>query len=182
MRIIFERWGALIIAALALIQPWLISIWKKYISHGRVEFYETGNLEIGYSGFGPNIGMNGTLRAINKDTFIKSIKLEVTKAKDSSLHRFEWGVFRNEKFTYTGENQATYELPSGFMLAPSSPKKINIQFHDSQIKNEIHGDLRKVSDAWARLVVDYHEGSVGKAIESVKSNDQESIPILYNKF
>ena len=46
-----EKFGALIVAIIALIQPWTILLWKKFIKQGKVEFFETGNLEIGFSSF-----------------------------------------------------------------------------------------------------------------------------------
>lgn len=125
-----EKFGALIIAVIALIQPWFISIWKKYFKSGKIEFFKTGKLEIGFNSFASTIGINGTLRGINKDLYISKIHLELTKKKDSSKHYFDWAIFRDTKLKISGNKDIEVELPYGILLSTNSPQRINIQFHD----------------------------------------------------
>lgn len=67
-----KSWGTLIVAAVALIQPWLIAAWKKFLRRQKIEVYEAGTMEIGFSTFGPTIGLQGAVRAINRDAFVPS--------------------------------------------------------------------------------------------------------------
>lgn len=124
-----EKFGALIIAVLALIQPWIIAIWRKYFKPGRIDFFKTGKLEIGFSSFASTIGINGTLKGLNKDMYISNIHLNLVKKKDSSQHRFEWSIFRDTKLKLSGNKDMEVELPYGIMLSTNSPQRINIQFH-----------------------------------------------------
>jgi hypothetical protein len=85
---------------------------------------------------------------LNKDLFVQTIQLELVRKKDLSKHIFEWGVFRSEKIAISGDQQGTLELPSGFMLLTSSPRRFNIQFHDMQVQSEMRQVLNNVSKEW----------------------------------
>lgn len=178
-------YGTLILATIALIQPWVWSLWKRYFREGKIEIYETGNLEIGYSAFGPTIGMNGTLRCINRDLFVQTIELELVKQKDSSKHVFGWGVFRSEKLTISGERQATFELPYGFMLSTSSPQRFNIQFHDMQVQSEMRQVINKVSEEWARVATERRKDIsdfLSQKAHPLPSEFQDPFLALYEDF
>ena len=58
-------WGTLIIALFALIQPWIRAIWKKLSWQQEVDVFETGSIEIGFSSYGPTVGLQGTLRSVH---------------------------------------------------------------------------------------------------------------------
>jgi len=146
-------YGTLILAFLALIQPWTISLWKRYIRKGRIEIYETGNIEVGYSSFGPTIGLIGTLRCIHRDIFINSIGLEVVRQKDGSKHMFEWGLFRDRRLTSSGGEEASFELPSGFMLLVSAPKRYDILFFDPNSQSDMRPHINGVRDAWVKFTI-----------------------------
>jgi hypothetical protein len=141
-----EKFGALIIAIIALVQPWVFAIWKRYFKPGRIDFFKTGKLEIGFSSFASTIGINGTLKGYNKDLFISNIHLHLVKKKDSSQHRFEWSIFRDTKLKLSGNKDMEVELPYGIMLSVKSPQRINIQFHDlgqQEILSIPYDEMRK---------------------------------------
>lgn len=52
-----KLWGALIVAFVALAQPWIITLWRHYFRRGQIDIYETGQIELGYAEFGPTIGL-----------------------------------------------------------------------------------------------------------------------------
>jgi len=142
---IIEKFGALTIAVIALIQPWLVAIWKKYFRPGRIDFFKTGKLEIGFSNFASTIGISGTLKGTNKDLYISNICLNLIKKKDLSQHKFEWSVFRDTKLKLYGNKDTEVELPYGIMLSTNSPQRINIQFHDlaqQEMLSIPHNELR----------------------------------------
>lgn len=147
-----KEWGTLIIAMVALIQPWLITAWKKFILKGIIYIHETGSLEIGYSNFGETIGLHGTLLAANKDQFISNMELKIVKLKDNSNHLLEWGVFRSTKLTISPSKEASFELPSGFLITMNQPYKYNIQFHDKKIQNEMRPFLIQLRDNYNKTV------------------------------
>ncbi|MDX9852178.1 MAG: hypothetical protein RBS81_00125 [Tenuifilaceae bacterium] len=147
-----EKFGALIIAVIALIQPWLIALWKKYCRPGRIDFFKTGKLEIGFNGFASTIGINGTLKGTNKDLYISNIHLNLSKKKDSSQHRFEWSIFRDTKLKLSGNKEMEVELPYGIMLSTNSPQRINIQFHDLNQQEIISVPYDELSSHWSKFL------------------------------
>src|SRR5687767_14744653 len=91
-----KGWGSLVIATAALVQPWLLALWRR--RSGTIDVYETGGaVEVGYSGFGPTVGLRGTLRAAHRDQFIRDIRVTIVKKRDGSTHVFDWLVFKAEK-------------------------------------------------------------------------------------
>ncbi|MFH1709378.1 MAG: hypothetical protein ABIF71_15880 [Planctomycetota bacterium] len=83
-----------VIAVVALLQYWLIPLFKWFFFPGRIDIYETGNLEAGFCELGPTIGLTGTLRATGADMFVRRMKVVVTDAQNKHFE-FEWNVFRN---------------------------------------------------------------------------------------
>jgi hypothetical protein len=146
-----KAWGTLIVAVLALIQPWVVGVWRRFFRQGTIDIHETGTVEVGYSQFGPTIGLYGTLRAIFRDQFVRSMELMVTKQKDSSKHSFEWGVFRAQRFTLGGAQEGSFELPSGFLLTTTQPRRYNIQFFDVATQAEITPHVVTVVRGWAEV-------------------------------
>ena len=66
--------GPWIISGLALIQVWIVALWKKF-RKPVVEIHQSGAIEIGYGSFGPSIGILGTLRTLHKDVFVRNIQV-----------------------------------------------------------------------------------------------------------
>jgi len=139
-----KSYGILILAIYGIIQVWFIALWKKYARKGKINIYETGTIEIGYSTFGPTIGLNGTLRALNKDVFIKSIDLLVVRGKDKAQHILKWIAFRPPKIDLAGSQPISMEIPSSFLVPPDSPHRFNIVFND----NDLFEDIRPLFNAY----------------------------------
>lgn len=151
MKDIIFKVGTLVIALIALIQPWFIALYKRIFGKGKINIYESGNIEIGYSVWGPTIGINGTLRCVNRDIFVYSMNLEIVKNKDKSKHQFEWGLFRSQKLTLKGE-EGEFELPYGFMLITTQPKRYNISFIDTKTREEMNTSMIKLTSEWNTLL------------------------------
>jgi len=171
MREFITKHGVLIVAVLGLVQPWLLAMWRKFFRKGKVDIFSSGPIEIGYSTFGPTIGLNGTFRCINQALFVNSINLEVIKQKDGSRHLFEWGVFRSQKLTHKGE-EAEFELPYGFILSTSQPKRYNIVFFDTSTRDEMQNIIRKVKEEWEKLISESQKGITTPEIISKKYYDE----------
>ena len=84
--------------------------------------------------------------------FVSSISLEIVKQKDKSTHSFDWGVFRSQKLTHKGE-EAEFELPYGFMLSTSQPKRYNIAFFDTMTRNEMQDKIQNLKEEWIKLLI-----------------------------
>ena len=182
---LLKEWGTLAIATIALVQPWLLGLWKTFVRKGMIDIHETGTIEVGYSGFGPTIALYGTLRAINRDQFVQNIELHVIKLKDSSRHKFEWGLFRSEKFTVGGKQETSLELPTGFMLTTAQPYRYNILFSDSLVQSEIRPLINELTNSWTKTLFD--EGGRSATEQGVNPigglvQSQQVLKALYDKF
>lgn len=130
-------------AGVAIVQPWVIGLWKRYLRRGTITPYVTGFIELGFSEYGPTIGIDGTLRALHKDVFVKAIEVLLTKHRDQSKHTFEWLAFRSHRASVAGASEATdfVEAPSGFMVTPNTPRRVCIVFSDVETRQLIQKQL-----------------------------------------
>lgn len=136
--------GALILAFIGFGQFWVKVLWDKYFRKGNIDYYETGTITIGYNMSGPVLGLNGTLRASNKDVFIRSMDLLVVRERDRAQHVFKWIAFQSPKIDIAGSQPSPMEIPSGFLVSPNSPHRFNIVFND----NDLFEDIRPLWSAY----------------------------------
>lgn len=117
-----------------------------------MEIYETGSIEIGFSAFGPTLGLNGTLRAIHRDFFVHLAAIKLTRLTDSYTRPFEWQIFRALSFTPTGAPSGELQMASGFMLRTPEPHRYNTLFVDRPQLNEVGPLVTRVSQAWLKFL------------------------------
>ncbi len=144
----FGSFGALILGFLAFVQFWLKILWEKYFRKGKIDYYETGTISIGYDPSGPTIHLKGTIRALNKDVFIRTIDLLVIREKDKAQHVFEWAAFLPPRIDVSGSPPASMEIPSGFMISPNSPHRFYISFRDSDLFKDMKPSLNDYYSEW----------------------------------
>lgn len=147
-----KSYGTLLLAIYGIMQIWFIALWKRYIHKGNINIYETGNIEIGYSTFGPTIGLYGTLRALNKNIFIKSIDLLVVREKDQAQHIFKWLASRPFKIDLAGSQTISIEIPSSFLVSFESPHRFNILFNDNDSLEDIRPLINAYISEWYKVV------------------------------
>jgi len=114
-----------LIAFVALVRPDIARMFDRLTA--TIEMHPAGRLEVGFSNFGPTIGVQGTLQAIGSDKFISFSKVAVERVADNLRYEFQWAVFRPQSFS--SAPQQTFEIASGFLLSVASPRRFNIQFH-----------------------------------------------------
>jgi hypothetical protein len=138
--------GATIIALIALFRPDVTLLVARYRS--RLDIYPAAvsRLEIGFSTFGPTIGLQGTVRAIGTDAFITSARLVVERIADHLRHEFDWAVFG--QLAQSGSPLQGLELASGFALPVQSPRRFNIQFHDTVTVERYRQALNDLRQLW----------------------------------
>ncbi|MEK6808848.1 MAG: hypothetical protein AABY14_04130 [Nanoarchaeota archaeon] len=130
-----------------MIQPWIIALWRKFLLSPKIEIYPSGNIEIGYSEYGPTIGLHGTLRAQNGDIFVKRARIRIKRDQTNEEHWFAWVAFRSPAIRFNPTDNPPMELPSGFIVSHTQPHRYNIVFHDHVIQNEIRSLLEKLNQA-----------------------------------
>jgi len=70
-----QNWEG-IVATVALLQIWVIKLYERYFRKPCLDIYPSQNPEIGYSDWGPTVGIFGTLRAPQEDVFVRQISIE----------------------------------------------------------------------------------------------------------
>jgi hypothetical protein len=125
---------------------------ERYFQRARapIEMHPAGRLEIGFSNFGPTIGIQGTLRAVGRDQFISFAEVTVERLADHLRHNFQWAVFRPQSFS-TAQEQSV-EIAAGFSLNVAAPRRFNIQFHDSTTGERIRQPLTELQRLWTEYL------------------------------
>lgn len=141
-----STWGALIIALAALAQPWIRAVYRRFLRPGRIDIYETGMIEVGYGPLGPSLALLGTVRSVDRDFFVTSMEVQVTKLKDHSQHTFEWAAFR--PLTMAPHEMANLQVPAGFMLSTIEPLRYNVVFLDRDGRRDQQTALDPLESAW----------------------------------
>lgn len=144
-------WLALGISVAALAQVWAIAGWKRFVRRGTLRAHETGNLEVGFSTFGPTLALLGTLRAINQDVFVEGMTVRVVRLRDRAQRVLGWRAFRSSGINPPG-SPAQLDLPRSFLVQPASPHNYNIVFADDEFDAEFRGRLNEVADRWRTFV------------------------------
>lgn len=139
--------GPWIISAIALIQVWLIALYRK-MRKPSVTIYESGNIELGYSTFGPTVGLWGTMRAPHKDAFVKRVSLQIVRLRDSSTHEFSWRFFRSSAIAINKSDPIRLEIVSSFLLTQNEPLKYNIVFVDEGFISENSPKVGYIPAKW----------------------------------
>ena len=134
---VLDHWEG-VVATIALLQVWAYWSWKWLFRKPDLQVYPSGSVEIGYSEFGPTIGLFGTLKPQNGDVFVKRMRLRVQRVRTKEEHIFTWIAFRSPVMTFGQAGTPPPELPSGFIVSQSQPHRYNVVFNDP----EIQADLR----------------------------------------
>ena len=147
-----KEYGTLIIAIYGVIQLWLVYIFRLIFRRARVDLYTTELVEVGYSNFGPTIGLFGTITSLNKDSFISNVSLLLRRERDRAEHHFNWLAFRSNQITIGPAQQVVFELPSGFIVTPTQPHRYNILFSDHIQFSEMAPLIRQIEEIWGEQV------------------------------
>lgn len=140
--------GAFILGCLAFAQFWIKILWEKYFRKGKIDYYETDTIAIGYDHSGPTLHLKGTIRTLNKDVFIRTIDLLVIREKDKAQHVFKWAAFLSPIINISGSPPTPQEIPSSFMISPNSPHRFYIVFRDSDLFRDISSLLNGYYSEW----------------------------------
>lgn len=130
-----------VIALAAFFRPDIERLFRR----GAVDVHPAGRLEVGFSNFGPTIGLQGTLQAIHHDAFVTYSRVTVERVADNLRHEFQWAVFRPQSLAATLQQS---EIASGFLLSVAAPRRFNIQFHDTGTADSFRQSLSDLQKLW----------------------------------
>ncbi len=144
--------GPWVISFMALMQPWAISAWKRFVQKGKVEIHESGTIEVGHGPLGPSIALAGTLRALKSDIFVRQIHLSVTRRKDGATIRLNWRFSRSLTIPLDAQQSAAIELACSFLLSQDHPYKYNIVFVEDSFGAEMKARVMPLAKAWQEFI------------------------------
>lgn len=147
----WPEWGTVLIALIALVQPWLIAAYRKYLRRGAVVVYETRTIEVGFSTLGPTIALFGTLQALYQESFVRSSSVRIVRTRDNAQIHLPWRAFRPIPINFSDPTMGTLELASAFLLTPAVPFKFNIIFASDELTKPYRPMVEKVKASWMAL-------------------------------
>jgi len=157
--------GPWIISGIALVQVWVIEAYRRY-RPAKLDLYESGNIELGYSDFGPTVGLVGTLRTRHRDFFVRNLSVQIVRKRDNMTRRFDWRAFRSHKLSLSGA-QVDPDLPASFLLTPEEPFNYNIFFADETFVAETKSKVESIFPAWLTFLASHtseHHGTGNEAL------------------
>jgi hypothetical protein len=137
------------IAVLAFIRPEIAKCVRRWTN--RLGVYPSARVEIGFSGFGPTVGLSGSLVALHNDQLVTDIKVTVTRLRDNATHVFEWVVFRSTN-VMVSPDKAEFAPTSAFTLKNKESKQVNIQFHDIKTRRRYEGPVLDFRASFQKFV------------------------------
>lgn len=139
--------GPWILSGYAVLQVWILAAWRHF-RPGQVEIHLGGLTELGFSAFGPTVGVHGTLEGLHRSLFVEDMSVVVTRERDSAQHVLPWRAFRPLTLKLSGDPIEEVELPSGFLLRPEEPHRFNILFNDAQFVADAGPAVNSLPALW----------------------------------
>jgi hypothetical protein len=140
-----------VIALAALFRPEIERLIQR--RRAMIDVHPAGRLEVGFSTFGPTIGVQGTLQAIHRDAFVTYSSVAVVRVADNLRHEFPWSVFRPQTLEV---NVQQAEIAAGFLLSVDAPRRFNIQFHDTGTADSFRQALIDFQKLWTEYLQAEH--------------------------
>lgn len=93
----------LIIALIALAQPWAISLYRRFFLRRDIKVIPSGRMEIGYSlPFGSHLALKGAIYSKNTPTLVKSMFADVRQESNGSVRKLRVHMFRDPELRFSG--------------------------------------------------------------------------------
>ncbi|NHR07992.1 hypothetical protein HA052_22645 [Chromobacterium haemolyticum] len=144
--------GQLVVALIALVQPWVISFYKKNFRQPEIKINPTGSIEIGFSGLGHTVSITGVLRTLKKDVFISSINMETVKIENDAKLKFQWIAQRSNKLFHTNPREELFAADS-FTLTSGSTRHYNNTFASKGFKRKFQDHTINTQEEWRNFIL-----------------------------
>lgn len=148
LALFLKDYGGHLLGILALVQVWLIAVWKRFFTRGRLDVHPTAAIEVGFSNFGPTIALLGTLRAQNHDVFVRRMRVQVVRLRDQAQHTFGWRAFRSSTISLNPTAPPVLEVAGSFLVTPGTPRQYNVFFASEGFAAEYQAHVQPLRDTW----------------------------------
>lgn len=110
--------------------------------------YLSEDLDIGYTLYGPTLGLAGTITATEKVVFINTIIVIVRRLYDGASFFFNWFAFRPHHYSGNQKFEIDLKMPSKFIVAAHQAHTFNILFSDQNQYSIMNSDLKILKQRW----------------------------------
>lgn len=155
-----------IIAMIALIQPWAIALYKKYIRKTQLNFIPSSKIKLYYNRSGAYINLGGVIEAKHQSALIRNISAKVVRKCDKAELCMDWSSFMIPVFQSIGGNPVTTnEIARPFKVEANGLCPVFIEFSNVDADylhrlSEIYEDLLTKAKLITSYSIPYNEAKV----------------------
>lgn len=152
MKDFLKDYGGHLLGFLALLQVWVIALWKRFLQKGSVEVYPAAAIELGYGDFGPSVSLIGTVRAHSRGVFIDKMTIRIVRVRDRAEHEFIWRAFRPNSIPIGAGSGLSIAFATSFLLMPDNPREYNVFFASLSFATDYAPQVAPLQAAWVRFI------------------------------
>ena len=136
-----------IVAAIALLQPWVIKLWNIIFRKLKITLIPSGKIKLFYNRSGAYVQIGGVIEAKNQDTVIKDISAKIIRLCDNAELKMDWSSFTPPVYqSIAGNIVTTTETAHPFKVKANDLSPVFVEFcniDDSFLNHlaEIHNSL-----------------------------------------
>jgi len=128
-----------VVAIIALLQPWLINLYKK--RKARITIIPNKSFILNFGNYGLNIELYFTLVSKNVENIISSVAIEI-KRGSNDIYNFDWMFFNapyNQSYTNSFDrvNFDSFTPAHPIYLAKDKPELLRVTLSDSAVSQKI---------------------------------------------
>ena len=177
---------ATIIAALALIQPWLIAAYKKFCKKIKVVFRPSSTIKLFYNQSGSYVSLGGVIESKNKSCVVNNISVKVVRDSDKAELNADWSIFSSPIFQLVAGNAVTSsETARPFKIESNNLYPVFVEFvnknsnENDKIK-EIIDDVKNKTHELIKNPVDFSTNL--KSLKQYKKYKEYEKELLENYY
>lgn len=118
-----------IVAVIALVQPWVIKLWKWIFRKIEITFIPSGKMKLFYNRSGAYIQIGGVIEAKNQDAVIKDISAKIIRLCDNAELKMDWSSFNVPVYqNIAGNIVTTMETARPFKVRANDLAPVFVEF------------------------------------------------------
>jgi len=137
-------WAGTIVAVIALLRPELGALFTRVTN--KLEFYPLDFVEVGFSNFGPTIGIAGTVEALPNSELISLSKTVVARTENPA-HELRWLAFKPLSVALQPDLKDV-QAAAPFRLPGQQARQMSILHCDRGFLKDISNDLLLLRNRW----------------------------------
>lgn len=106
--------------------------------------------EVGYTQYGPTIGIAGTITAVGHAALVDNICVVLSKEKKEEPRFLDWFAFRPPHIVMGVSTEIDCRPPAKFTIAPDQAHPCNVLFSDNVRYSEMNPVIKAVKGEWEK--------------------------------